>query len=134
MTSKGSIIVFKSKNPTKLAYLLRQALDLSKKFDTEHKNLKDVWKVSAQFDSVICTKKDTEDLTLVDVIKDQGQPIKEVTSIEEVVGACINYPNRALIFPNYNPTPDELIILEQWGKEQKLKFQFENKQFMARSI
>lgn len=127
LKTEEKTVIFKSKVPRRLAHLLRQAFESSRLSENDYKDLKENWKVKEQIDCVVCTLKeklvdDFEVLTTVKSIQESGIPLPHVTRIEEVIGACLENNGKVLLFPNYDPSKEQYIILERWGNNNKIEF------------
>lgn len=113
----------KGTTPRHLAYLLRQAFDISSKVDNEYKALKDNWKVTEEVDSVLCVRKsrlvveneEVAEIVMEEELIDVALPVPSVMRIEDAIGACLEHKGKSLVFPNFKPNANELAVLERWG-------------------
>lgn len=130
LSAKETTTVFNSKNPSKLAYSLRQAQVVAKKLECEPYNELDYTFKQAE-STVICIRNTPVYATLVKAVVNEGVPHPEVKNMEEVVSICI-VQKCNLLFSNFVPSEQQLSLLNEWGKESKFEFYISNNKLIAR--
>jgi|SRR3990167_587049 len=130
LNTKERTVVIKTQNARATAHLIREALHVSRKVEGKYKDLR--FTIKEGLDCIICVKKTDTEESLVEIIRDQGFPLPTVKRIEEVIGACLEHAGKVLLFPNYQPSGDELIVLERWGAIQNIKFHYNDNKLTAR--
>lgn len=130
METQDDEVIFKAKNPRKLAYYLRQAFRFINKYDTDYRKIDFSFKETPS--SVICIRKVSDSISFTDLITENGELVANIRSAEDVVGYCIaNDGFKKLYFADYSPKATELLILEKWGATCKIEFTLRNNKLIA---
>ena len=130
--TKDSTVLFPSKNPRKLAYLLRQAIKYVNDNSTDYGRLS--FTVKEVGDSVLCVRKLSEDVdNFTMVITENGEPISGIKNMQEVVGYCVsNSDKKYVFFTDYIPKEKELLILTTWGSLNSIEFSTRDNKLIAK--
>lgn len=124
-------VIFKTKNPRKLAYYLRQAFRFIRNSgDLEWKNFD--FSVKETTTSVICIRKVSDDISITSMVTDTGELVAEINTVEDVVGYCIsNQDLKKIYFGDFTPNKSQLSLLQAWGGSCNIEFSLRNNKLLA---
>lgn len=108
-------IAWNSENSHMLGYYIREALTLAKRFDiAPYNELKDKFIIKDKGDRVVAELR----LRIPVLRHATGKlTLSELTSVQEIVGACIEHKSEEMYFPNASLSEDDVKTLHTWTEK-----------------